>query len=44
VTIKAVTGFVSLAVAVVGGFWLRQLSKRKVRPMPRPGLNDEDVL
>ncbi|MFP4007860.1 MAG: sodium:solute symporter family protein [Spirulinaceae cyanobacterium] len=41
--LKAVTGFVSLAVAVAGGFWLRQLSKRKVRPMPRPGLDDEDM-
>ena len=42
--LKAVTGFVSLAVAVAGGFWLRQLSKRKVRPMPRPGLDDDDIL
>lgn len=42
--LKAVTGFISLAFAVAGGFWLRQLSKRKVRPMPRPGLDDDDML
>lgn len=37
------TGWVSLTAAVLGGVWLRQLSKRQIRPMPRPGLNDEDV-
>ncbi|MEC4806259.1 MAG: sodium:solute symporter family protein [Jaaginema sp. PMC 1079.18] len=41
--LQAVTGFISLVIAVAGGFWLRQLSKRKVRPMPRPGLDDEDM-
>ncbi len=35
-------GWVSLIVAVVGGFWLRQLSKMRIQPMPRPGLDDED--
>jgi SSS family solute:Na+ symporter len=42
--LQSVTGFVSLVIAVGGGFWLRHLSKRKVLPMPRPGLDDEDML
>ncbi|MGB3694643.1 MAG: sodium:solute symporter family protein [Spirulinaceae cyanobacterium] len=36
------TGWISLIVAVLSGFWLRQLSKRKILPMPRPGLDDDD--
>jgi solute:Na+ symporter, SSS family len=32
------TGFISLVVAVIGGFWLRQLNKHKLIPMPKPGL------
>jgi SSS family solute:Na+ symporter len=40
---QPLTGWISLILAVGGGFALRHLSKRKVLPMPRPGLNDEDV-
>jgi len=36
------TGWVSLTVAVVGWLWLRQLHKKPVLPMPRPGLDDDD--
>ncbi|MGL5080607.1 MAG: sodium:solute symporter family protein [Microcoleaceae cyanobacterium] len=36
-------GWVSLIVGVLGGYWLRQLSKFRVQPMPRPGLSDEDI-
>lgn len=32
--------WISLIVAVVGGVWLRQLSKLKIKPTPRPGLDD----
>lgn len=42
--LQPLTGWISLIVAVLGGFWLRQLSKRKIPPMPRPGLDDEDLL
>ena len=41
--LQSFTGWLSLIIAVAGGFWLRQLSKAKVLPMPRPGLDDEDV-
>lgn len=37
--LQPLTGWISLVIAVVGGFWLRQLNKR-VHPMPRPGLDD----
>lgn len=40
---QPLTGWVSLIVAVIGGIWLRQLNKKKIRPVPRPGLSDEDV-
>ncbi len=36
-------GWVCLVLAVGGGVALRQLSKSRVLPMPRPGLNDEDL-
>ncbi len=36
------TGWVSLSVAVVGWLWLRQLHKKPVKPMPGPGLDDDD--
>ncbi len=41
--LQPLTGWISLIVAVLSGFWLRQLSKRKILPMPRPGLDDEDL-
>ena len=40
--LQSLTGWICLVVAVVGGFWLRQLNKKKIAPMPRPGLDDED--
>lgn len=33
------TGLISLAIAVIGGFWLRQLNKHKPISMPKPGLD-----
>ncbi len=38
--LQSITGFVSLTIAVIGGMWLRQLNKKRVLPMPRPGLDD----
>jgi solute:Na+ symporter, SSS family len=35
------TGFISLVVGVIGGFWLRQLNKQKPMAMPKPGLDIE---
>ena len=32
------TGFISLSVAAIAGFWLRQLNKHKPISMPKPGL------
>lgn len=40
--LQSTTGWIALAVAVGGGFWLRQLSKRRIAPMARPGLGDEE--
>ena len=34
------TGWVSLIIAVAGGYWLRRLNRRTILPMPRPGLDD----
>ncbi|MEB3340700.1 sodium:solute symporter family protein [Okeania sp.] len=42
--LKPTIGWIFLVVAVVSGMWLRQLNKSKILPMPRPGLDDEDVL
>ena len=38
--LQSLTGWVSLVVAVGGGFWLRQLNKRPNFPMGRPGTED----
>ena len=38
--LQSITGFISLTIAVCGGMWLRQLNKKRVLPMPRPGLDD----
>ncbi len=38
--LQSLSGFIWLAIAVVGGFWLRKLTKRKIPPMPRPGTDD----
>ncbi len=40
--LQPLTGWISLICAVIGGFWLRHLNKRKIKPMPRPGLDDDD--
>ncbi|MCC0175545.1 Na+:solute symporter [Waterburya agarophytonicola K14] len=36
--LQSLTGWISLIVAVLGGFWLRQLNKHKPIAMTRPGL------
>ena len=36
--LQSLTGFISLTVAVIGGFWLRQLNKHHPISMNRPGL------
>lgn len=36
--LQSLTGFVSLAIAVMGGLWLRQLNKHKPITMAKPGL------
>ena len=38
--LQSLTGWISLIVAVGGGFWLRQLNKRPNFPMARPGTED----
>ncbi len=38
--LQSITGFVSLTIAIIGGFWLRKLSKKRVLPMQKQGLND----
>lgn len=42
--LQQTVAWVSLIVAVIGGVWLRKLSKARSLPMPRPGLDDEDVI
>ena len=36
--LQSLTGFISLAIAVIGGSWLRQLNKHKPVTMTKPGL------
>ena len=36
--LQSTTGFMSLIVAVISGFWLRQLNKHQPISMPKPGL------
>ena len=38
--LQSLVGWLALIVAVIGGVWLRQLNKRKIFVMPRPGLED----
>ena len=40
--LQSLTGWVSLTVAVVGGFWLRQLNKQKPMSISRPGLSGDE--
>ena len=37
---QSLTGWISLVIAVLGGYWLRQLNKRPTFPMGRPGTED----
>jgi len=41
--LQPTVGWMALILAVIGGMGLRQLNKVKIRPMPRPGLEDEDM-
>ena len=41
--LQPIVGWVALILAVIGGISLRQLNKVKMRPMPRPGLEDDDI-
>ncbi|MGB3402848.1 MAG: sodium:solute symporter family protein [Microcoleaceae cyanobacterium] len=41
--LQPIVGWVALIFAVIGGVSLRQLNKARIRPMPRPGLEDEDL-
>ncbi len=41
--LKPNVGWIFLIIAVFSGMWLRQLNKSKILPMPRPGLDDEDL-
>ncbi len=42
--LQSLTGWISLIIAAIGGFWLRQLNKHKVLPMTsRPGLDRESI-
>ncbi|MDY7023575.1 MAG: sodium:proline symporter, partial [Cyanobacteriota bacterium] len=36
-------GWICLVLAVLGGVALRQLNQTRILPMPRPGLDDEDL-
>ena len=40
--LQPLTGWISTIAAVGGWMWLRQLHKKVILPMPRPGLDDED--
>ncbi|MEO1402233.1 MAG: sodium:solute symporter family protein [Cyanobacteria bacterium J06635_1] len=40
--LKSLTGWLSLIIAVLGGWWLRRLDKQPIMPIPRPGLEDSD--
>jgi SSS family solute:Na+ symporter len=42
--LQPLTGWISLTIGILGGFWLRWLSRRRILPMPRPGLDDDDML
>ncbi|MGD1948456.1 MAG: sodium:solute symporter family protein [Leptolyngbyaceae cyanobacterium] len=42
--LESLTGWLSLIVSVGGWFWLRQLNRQPISPVPRPGLDDDDIL
>ncbi len=41
--LKPNIGWIFLIIAIFSGMWLRQLNKSKILPMPRPGLDDDDL-
>ncbi|MEO0455637.1 MAG: sodium:solute symporter family protein [Cyanobacteria bacterium P01_A01_bin.114] len=40
--LQSLTGWLSLIISVLGGWWLRRLEKQPILPIPRPGLDDSD--
>lgn len=42
--LQSATGWISLIFAVIGGFWLRRLSRKPIPSIPRPGLDDSVVI
>ncbi|MEM9543025.1 MAG: sodium:solute symporter family protein [Cyanobacteria bacterium P01_E01_bin.42] len=42
--LQSLTGWMALIIGVLGGVWLRWLSRRRILPAPRPGLDDDDML
>ena len=42
--LNSLGGWLSLIVAVTGWLWLRQLNRQPIVPVPRPGLDDDDIL
>ena len=38
--LQSLTGFISLIIAVIGGFWLRRLNRHQPISMPKPGLEE----
>ncbi|MEM8807532.1 MAG: sodium:solute symporter family protein [Cyanobacteria bacterium P01_G01_bin.38] len=40
--LQSLTGWLSLIIAVLGGWWLRRLERQPILPIPRPGLEDSD--
>ncbi|MBE9065523.1 Na+:solute symporter [Leptolyngbya cf. ectocarpi LEGE 11479] len=41
--LRSLLGWCSLIIAVAGWWWLRQLNHRPIAPVPRPGLDDDDL-
>ncbi|NEQ51222.1 MAG: Na+:solute symporter [Leptolyngbya sp. SIO3F4] len=41
--LKSLLGWCSLIIAVGGWWWLRKLNQQPIAPVPRPGLDDDDV-
>ncbi|MEA5463019.1 sodium:solute symporter family protein [Leptothoe sp. PORK10 BA2] len=41
--LQSLLGWCSLIVAVGGWWWLRQLNHQPISPVPRPGLDDDDL-
>ncbi|MBT9314976.1 sodium:solute symporter family protein [Leptothoe spongobia] len=41
--LKSLLGWCSLIIAVGGWWWLRQLHYQPISPVPRPGLDDDDL-